>query len=117
MNDLAQSRTASILDIILGIWIAISPIWISVSGAALVTLFIVAGILIVLGFAQMATENSTPSWIMTLAAIWLFISAFSYGLQHSAVVNLAISGIVAFVLSVWDTAEISHYHDQHTAGA
>lgn len=118
MNDVAQSRTASILTALLGLWLVLSPIWISLTGGALVSLFITGGVMIFFGLVQLFTENSLPSWIVGLAAVWLFISAFGFSAVSSAVTwNEAISAIAAFVLSIWDGMEITHVHDRRHASA
>ena len=119
MDDLAQSRTASVLTILLGIWLALSPIWIALSGAgAVVSLYIVAGIMILFGLVQLFTENSSPSWVVSLASVWLFISAFVLSVSGTAAWNQALTAIVAFVLAIWDGAEITHVHQtHHPAGA
>lgn len=117
MDDVAQSRTASILSILTGVWLALSPIWISITGAGAVwSLYIVAGIFIVFGIVQMFTENTLPSWIVALAAIWLFISAFALSVSSAAAWNQAITAILAFVFATWDGVEISHVHHRHLAG-
>lgn len=117
MNDVEQSRTASVLSIIAGIWLAISPIWIAISGAGSYwSLYIVAAIFIVFGLVQLFTENSLPSWIVALASIWLFISAFALGVSSAAAWNQAVTAIVAFLLAAWDGAEINHVHQHHVPG-
>lgn len=117
MNDEAQSKTASVLSIIAGIWLALSPIWISISGAGAVwSLYIVAGIFILFGLIQLFTESTLPSWIVALAAVWLFMSAFALSVSSAAAWNQAITAVVAFILATWDGVEISHVHNRHLAG-
>lgn len=119
MDDVAQSRTASVLTVALGTWLVLSPIWISLTGGALVSLFITGGVMIFFGLVQLFTDNSLPSWIIGLAAIWLFISAFGFtGVSSTVSWNEAIAAVVAFLLSIWDGVEISHVHDRrHHIGA
>lgn len=117
MDDVAQSRTASVLNIAVGAWLALSPIWISLFGAGQFwSTYVVAGVFVVFGFIQLFTENVLPSWIVALAAVWLFISAFALNVTSAAAWNLAITAIVAFVLAIWDGVEISHVHHRHLAG-
>ena len=113
MDKLAQSQTASTLSIIAGAWLAISPIWISITGGALVSLFIVAGIMVVFGLAQLFTGNNVPSWIIGISAIYLFIAAFAFTVGSSAAWNEAILAIIAFVLSIWDSVEVTQSHRAH----
>jgi len=118
MDELTQSRTASVLSIVAGVWLALSPIWIAIAGGAIVSLYIVAAAMIIFGLAQLFTESNLPSWIIAIAAVWLFISAFSFTNVSSAVRwNEAITAIVAFVLAVWDSVEITQYHSHHQARA
>jgi hypothetical protein len=117
MDDVAQSRTASVLSIAGGVWLALSPIWISLTGAGQFwSLYIVAGIFILFGLIQLFTDNVLPSWIIALASVWLFISAFSLGTSTAAAWNQAITAIVVFFLSIWDGVEVDHVHRRHMAG-
>lgn len=118
MDDVAQSRTASVLNILVGIWLALSPIWISLFGAGQFwSLYIVAGIFAVFGFIQLFTENTAPSWIIGLAAVWLFISAFALNVSSAAAWNQVITAIVAFVLAVWDGSMLEHANQRHVHGS
>lgn len=116
MNDLTQSRTASVLTILLGGWLCLSPLFISITGAALVSLFVVGGVMIASGLVQLFTENSLPSWLTGLAAIYLVVSAFAFSVSNNVAWNEVISGMVAFVLALWDGLEITQVHDRHIAG-
>lgn len=114
MEDLAQSRLASAITILLGIWIAVSPAFISITGAALTSTIVVGIVIALAGLVQMFWTNSLPSWIVGLAAIYLFISAFSFNLSTAATWNEVISAIVAFILATWDGVEMNSYK-QHRA--
>lgn len=117
MDDVTQSRTASILTLLVGIWLALSPIWISLFGAgSLWSLYIVAGIMIVFSFIQLFTGSVLPSWIVALSAIWLFISAFVLGVGYAAAWNQAVAAIAAFILATWEGVEVSHVHSRHVTG-
>jgi len=116
MRELSQSRFASTLTIILGIWLLVSPIFISITGAALVSLLITGAIITLAGLVQLAWENSVPSWIVGLAAIWLFISALGYTVSGAVVWNQVIFAIIAFALAIWDGIEISTVQNRHHAG-
>jgi hypothetical protein len=113
MERLSQSRLASSLTVILGAWIMISPIFISITGAALTSLLITGAVMIVFGIVQLAWENSLPSWVNALAAIWLFASAFTFTVSTAVMWNQVISAIVAFLLSTWDGVEMGEVHRMH----
>lgn len=116
-GQLSQSRVASVILLLIGIWVAISPIWISVTGGA-VTSIIITGIIIALaGLIQYFTKANVPSWIAGLAAVWLFISTFIFSVGTGAAWNQIIFAIVAFVLAYWDGFEITQvqHHQMHGA--
>ncbi len=116
MNDVAQSRAASVLMVFLGGWLMLSPIWISITGGALTSLLVVGGIMALAGLVQLFTENSLPSWITALAAIWLFVSAFTFDVSDSVIWNQIASAVAAFVLAAWDVTEVTEVHNRHHAG-
>jgi hypothetical protein len=109
MKDIDQSRTASVLTLIVGLWVAFSPLFISVSGFALGSVIVLGAIIAIAGLIQLFWENVLPSWVSGIAAVLLFILAFiPMSLGMSAVWNMLISGIVVFVLAIWDEVEVSH---------
>lgn len=71
MNSLGQSRLASVVALLVGAWVAISPIWISVTGGALTSVIITGIVIAVAGLVQLFWKNAIPSWISGLAAVWL----------------------------------------------
>ena len=113
MERLSQSRLASSLMVVVGAWLMISPIFISTTGAALVSLLIVGAVMIVFGFVQMATENTLPSWINAIAAIWLLISTLFFSMSAAVIVNQIIFAVVGFALATWDGAEMGEVHRLH----
>ena len=112
-SRLSQSRLASALMILLGAWIMISPVFISITGAALTSLLITGGVMIVFGLIQLAWENTLPSWINALAAIWLLVSAFTFSISTAMAWNQVIAAIAAFVLSTWDGVEMGEVQRMH----
>lgn len=113
MNDVNQSRFASSATILLGAWLMLSPVWISMTGWVLASVLVVGGIMALLGLSQMFTENTTPSWIIGVSTIWLFIAAFVFDASTAVAWNLAASAVVGFFLALWDGAEIAHIHNRH----
>lgn len=113
MNDIAQSRLASGITVLLGIWVAMSPIFISITGAALTSVIVVGIVMALAGLAQLFWTNSTPSWIVGLAAIYLFISAFAYDISSAAAWNQIISAVAGFILATWDGAEVNSARQHH----
>ncbi len=116
-NKLAQSRVASVLMIAVGAWMLITPLVISMTGAALVSILITSAVVALLGLIQLFWINALPSWLNTVAAVWLFISAFAFTMSTGAAWNQAVFAVIAFVLSVWDGAEMSEVERQHHSHA
>jgi hypothetical protein len=112
MNNQSQSRLASLLTIGVGVWLMASPLFISVSGAALVNVLIVGGIIAVAGAVQLFWNNTLPSWIAAITAVWLMVSAFMFNAGTGFVWSAILSAVAAFALAVWDGIEVDHV--QHT---
>jgi hypothetical protein len=112
MEDREQSRVASVLTVLVGTWLLISPIWIAISDAALVSLLVVGVVMVAAGFVQYFTESMMPSWIIGVAAAWLFMSTFIFGVSTVAAYSQIIAAIAAFALAYWDGMEIMHVHDR-----
>jgi hypothetical protein len=108
MKDRDQSRLASILSLLVGIWVVISPIWIPVSGAALVSVVVVGIIMIIAATLQFLVDVALPSWIVAIAAVWLLLSTFAFEVSTAAMYNQILSALIAFVLAYWDGMEIAH---------
>ena len=118
MRELYQSRLASVLAIVAGAWLMLSPIWISITGGALASLLIVGAIMILSGFVQLFTDSSLPSWVTGLAAVWLFISAFAFsGVSGAVMWNEVLVAIAGFILATWDGIEVAEVQRHHHAGA
>lgn len=113
-NNLSQSRFASVVMLLVGVWVAISPIWISVTGGALTSVIITGIVIALAGLVQYFWKSSVPSWIAGLAAIWLFISAFVFGVSAGAAWNQVIFAVAAFLLAYWDGFEMTQVeHSSH----
>ncbi len=117
MNDLTQSRLASALALIAGAWVVLSPIWISITGGALTNILISGAVIAVLAGVQMFLKSTWPSWLMAIAAIWLFVSAFMFGMSDAATWSAALSAIATFVLANWDGFELAHFNERHHTSA
>jgi len=111
MEDREQSRVASVLVLLVGAWLLISPIWIPIEDTALVSLLIVGVVMVGAGFVQYFSESTVPSWIIGVAAAWLFVSTFVFGVGMAAVYSQLIAAIAALALAYWDGMEITHVHN------
>ncbi|HVX48082.1 MAG TPA: hypothetical protein VHA05_01865 [Candidatus Saccharimonadales bacterium] len=99
--------------IAVGAWMLITPLAISMTGAALVNILITGAVIALLGLIQLFWVNSLPSWLNIVAAIWLFISAFAFTMSTGAAWNQAVFAVIAFLLAAWDGAEISEVRREH----
>ncbi|HXR50314.1 MAG TPA: hypothetical protein VN778_04790 [Verrucomicrobiae bacterium] len=110
MEKLSQSRLASLLTLIVGAWMMLTPLAISMTGAALTSILITGAIIIVASLVQLGWMNTLPSWVNALAAVWLFISAFAFTMGTGAAWNQAIFAVITFVLAAWDGVEMGEVH-------
>ena len=102
-----QIKVASVLAMLVGVWAAISPLFIDISGAARINLIVTGAVLAVAGAVQYFVKSSIPSWLSMLAAAWLFASAYIFTVSTAMVWNETLSAIGAFLLSSWDGVEVS----------
>jgi hypothetical protein len=107
MESLTQSRFASALTFLAGVWVATSPAYITMSTAAQTNTIIVGVVIALAGLVQMFWTNVLPSGLGMLAAVYLFVSAFVYNISTADRWNLLIAAVVTFLLTSWDGAEIS----------
>lgn len=107
----SASKAATIINIILGIWVLISP-WVLVFSfpAQLWNNVAVGGLIIILSGIQASApwKNHEIAWINFLLGLWLIISGFVLGppAQPTFFWNQVILGIVAAIVSIWSTAGI-----------
>lgn len=113
MNDLTQSRLASVLTVLVGGWLMLSPVFISITGGALVSLMVVGGIFVVAGVVQYFWESTLPSWLTAMTAIYLFVSAIGFQVSDAAMWNQVVAAIVTFVLATWDGVEMMEVRRLH----
>jgi len=110
MEEKRESVFASVAILLTGVWVAISPIWLSVTGGALTSVIITGALIALSGIVQLFWEVTLPSWTSGLAAIWLFISAFTFSIGTGAMWSQILSAIAVFILSYWDGFEVARLH-------
>lgn len=111
-NQLVISRTASVMLFLTGGWLALSPIWISVTGAALTSVIATGSFLALAGVVQYFWRSTLPSWLAGLTAVWLLASAFVFSnLGDSAIWNQALAALVTVVLAFWDGFEMHQVYE------
>lgn len=113
MNAKLQSRFASGLEVALGLWVMLVPLFTSVTGAALVSTLVTGGLIAIAGLVQLFWENVLPSWIDGFLAVWLYISAYVFNVSTAVLWNLVIAAIATFLIALWDVAEVYELHHAH----
>jgi hypothetical protein len=108
MEAQVQTRTGSVITLLIGVWIALSPIWITMTGGQITSVIITGVIIALAGLVQYFWANSLPSWISGLASVWLFISAFLFSAGTGVRWSNILSAIAVFLLSFWDGVEVTH---------
>lgn len=113
MDNVMQTRVASVLTAIVGIALLFSPLFVTITGGALVSTFIAGGILTLAGVIQYFWENTIPSWVSGLTAAWLAISAVVFSMSGALLWTTIAAAAVAFLLAVWDGVEVDQVAQKH----
>lgn len=113
-SDFTQSRFASVLMVLTGVWLITSPAWISITGGALVSVLVTGSVIALAGLVQYFWRASAPSWIAGLAAVWLLVSTFVLTMSTAAAWNLVITAVVTLAIAYWDGFEV--VQSQHNRG-
>lgn len=113
MDARSQSIFASLLEVLVGAWAMLIPVFTSVTGGALTSVLITGGVVAFAGLVQLFWENVLPSWVDALAAVWLFISAYAFTVSTAATWNMALAAMAAFLLAVWDGVEVGQLLRAH----
>lgn len=113
MNDVTQTRIASVLTAALGVWLLLSPIFIETTGGAFVSTLIAGSILMLAGIVEFFWENTVPSWISGLTATWMFISAAVFGMIDLLFWNTIAVATIALLTAIWDGVEVGKVAQHH----
>lgn len=113
MSDEAQSRLASVLAALVGIYVALSPIWTTMSRGVMVSAIATGSVMTLVSLWQIFTKSTVPSWINGVAAVWLIIGALVFGMRAFALWSQIVAGIIVFLLANWDGSEITRYNTEH----
>jgi len=114
MNSLIRSRIASVVTVALGAWLMLSPLFIAVTGAALISLLVSGGIIVLAGVVQFFWEETLPSWITGLVAVWLLVAAVVFNMDGAALWNQLLVAFATFVAAAWDGIEVDQFQRQHS---
>ncbi len=104
-------RYASGIMMLLGAYLALSPIFIVVTGAAFWTQIIAGAALFGFGASQISAESTLPSWLNGLVGLAMVGSAYFFGLSGTAFWNEIIVGVAAVLMATYDGYEVAtHGH-------
>jgi hypothetical protein len=107
-NYAAQARTASGINVLLGIWLLVSP-WVfgySAVGRSAILNSVIVGTLIVLLAASRQVYPPTGtgrSWVILMLALWTIASPWVYGYAANlgGLGDNVVLGIVMAALAIW----------------
>lgn len=113
MKTKTQTVVASVLEVLVGAWVMLVPVFTSVTGGALVSILISGGVIAAAGLVQLFWENVLPSWVDGIFAAWIFVSAIVFTVSTAVVWNLVLASIAALLIALWDGVEVSELHQSH----
>ena len=111
MEDFEDERTTSqslsILNILFGAWLIVSPYMLSYPSSQAQWQQVGAGIIVLLvaGLRFMATHLQWASWITALVGAWLIVAPFSAAHQSTVTFwNEVILGILIALTGIWNAS-------------
>lgn len=119
MNDERQIKIASGLNLLVGIWLIVSPFLLGFRGRLGtndVMFGIIIGIVALIRWAIPEESTGWASWINSIAGLWVFLAPFFLGFVSMAGVwNNLIVGIIGVGLAVWSVGTTSTTSQQPKA--
>jgi hypothetical protein len=107
MPGTASARTASVLNVIAGLWLIISPFLLGYSAlhAAMWDTLIVGIVVLVFAWARAVNPDRyvALSWLNLLLGLWLILSPFAltYSTLPRPTWNDVILGAIVAILGIW----------------
>ncbi len=114
MEHAGQTRTASIINIIAGIWLIVSPAILGFANPATqannLWLGFIVGVLALIRVIAPA-RTAWASWINVVAGAWLIIAPFVLRITTNAQrINDIAMGIIVAALAIWSTGATTASH-------
>lgn len=104
-TDKMTHQWRDVANLILGLWLLISPWVLSYMGETVAALnaYIVGIIIAVAAAAALVAFHKWEEWVNVALAAWLIISPFllSYPMMASAMTNQIVIGVVTGLLALW----------------
>jgi hypothetical protein len=118
VHDDTQAKTADVLNVLVGLWLIISPFVMGGVLAQMGTQFTVVGLFVgVLSILNYFRPHDTwMSWVNLLAGLWLVVSPFVMGYTSTTLLMYSIvPGIIVLILSFWETRAVEGHSHRTTA--
>jgi hypothetical protein len=106
-NHENQIRLASSATMLFGVWLATSPLFLSISGGAFWNQLIAGVALVLFGGIQMFVKSTLPSLATGLIGAWMILAPFVLTVSAALVWSQVISGAAILLLAIWDGREVS----------
>lgn len=114
------SRWQDWVNLILGIWLFISPWCLHATMTPAWNLWVLGVIVVVMALWALASPAMAfPEWVNVIAGIWLFIAPWVLGfytVSYASAWDQWIVGVIVFILSIWvattmgGTSSTTHRH-------
>lgn len=116
-----QAKTTAkgigIINLVLGIWLIISPFLFNYSGNAMTNSIILGVVIAILAIIRLSAPSQTwASWLNGVAGLWLIIAPFIISATQASVLwNHIVVGLVVAVISFWNSTmtlplPTTHHH-------
>jgi len=119
MEEHAKStaKGIGITNLVLGIWLILSPFLFSYSSSAMTDSIILGAIIAILAIIRLSAPAQTwACWLSGIAGLWLIIAPFIIGPIESTVLwNQIIVGLALAVFGFWSSTmtmpmRVTHHH-------
>ena len=111
----STARNIGIANLVLGLWLIISPFLFNYSSGAIGNSVILGIIVAGLAVIRLTVPNQTwASWLNGVVGLWLIVAPFMFGFTEAAVLwNQVIVGIVVAGLGFWNGTLTMPVHTTH----
>ena len=117
-NKQTGMRAATVISLLAGIWLFVSPWVYSVSGSPNAwNNWIVGAVIVILSAIRLSSDAAGVSWINCLLGIWTFLSPWIYGYsaEQGRFINSLCLGVIVFVTAFASATTTPHtQHPQAT---
>lgn len=115
----STARGLGVANLVLGLWLIISPFILGYSTGAITNSVILGIIVAILAIIRLsAPSQSWASWLNGVAGLWLILAPFIFNFMSPAVLwNELIVGVIVAALGFWNgtvTVPMQHMTHHHT---